>query len=619
MNLSDPYRKRLCRQLSTEKIFWRCYPLVEGSPFVSRFLLCARKAFALVISPLIALMRDQVFQLRKRDIPAAAIHSSMTKREIDITLDNAIYSNLKFLYVSPERIQTDIFKERVQKMEVNLLAIDESHCISQWGYDFRPSYLQITELRQLLPEVPCMALTASATPQVQEDIVDKLQLKNHKRFEKSFIRENLSYVVRNTDNKEGKLLEILERVPGSAIIYVRSRRQTEMITKFLSRRRISADFYHAGLSDEQRSSKQDRWIKNQIRVMCSTNAFGMGIDKPDVRLVIHMDIPGDLESYYQEAGRAGRDERRAYATIIYHETDVKRAEQTFTRNNPDEEKVRQVYQALANYYKIAVGSSEMLSYDFDLEDFSKSYNLKPSEVFPALKKLEEAALILVSESIFHPSKILINCSKTVLYEFQVANAVFDKLVKGVLRLYGGELFSQFVSISERQIADLIDLSSSEVARLFSQLHEKEIIFYDPRKEKPQLTFLTARQDTRKMTLPSSDRRQLLRDKLDTVLEYLTLSDECRAQYIAIYFGEKDTFPCGVCDYCISQKSKIKSYDYQVAIKDALLNQPCFPEELLKAIRPRSEEKFHEVLQILLTLDEVKKMNDGRLTLTNNQQ
>ncbi len=561
-----------------------------------------KEGICIVITPLIALMQDQVEQLKEMDISAIAVHSGMGRSEIDIALDNCVYGKIKFLYVSPERIQTDLFRERFKKMNVSLIAIDEAHCISQWGHDFRPPYLQIHVLRELKPTVPFIALTASATQLVKEDIIKHLHLKDTAVFQISFARDNLSLVVRNTENKEKQLIEILRKVPGAAIIYVRSRKSTQEIAKFLIKQRISATFYHAGLSHIDRMTRQSDWIQNKSRVMVATNAFGMGINKPDVRVVIHLDLPENLEAYYQEAGRAGRDGKRAYATIIYHAADVDSLQNKVKLSQPSLEYIKQIYQALANYYQLAMGSAQNESFIFDLEEFSKRFSLQPAAVHPALKKMEEEGLIQLSDSFYRPSRIHFSIDKKKLYEFQVANARYDSFIKTLLRIYGGELFSDFITISESQLGKATSATIPEIKNTLEQLQKLLLLEYEPASDQPQITFLLPRQDADRLPVDKAhldERRDLHFSKMESMITYTTQDHRCRMQVIQEYFDEVTYQVCGLCDVCIANKKKdnltaLKDYQEQIIY---LLNQkPLTIEELELAVDAKDNELFVEVVR-----------------------
>lgn len=559
----------------------------------------------LVISPLIALMQDQVQQLRKKGVQALAVHSGMSRSEIDIALDNCVYGKYKFLYLSPERLKTDIFIERFRKMNVSLVAIDEAHCISQWGYDFRPPYLEIAALRELKPTVHFLALTATATQQVSDDIISKLGLRSPAVFRKSFARENIYFVVRKTENKERKLLEILRNVPGSAIVYVRSRKATVELSRWLGREKISATFYHAGLTHVDRLKRQEEWIGNSMRVMVATNAFGMGIDKPDVRAVIHMDLPENLESYYQEAGRAGRDGNRSYAALVFHEVDVSSLRTKVQQAHPSIEYLRKIYQALANYYQLAMGSSEGESYDFDLEDLCHRFNLRTSAVFSALKKLEEEGLIQLSESFYRPSRIHILTDKAHVYEFQVANVKYDPVIKVLLRLYGAELFSDFVSVAEATIARSLKVSDVEAKELLDQLSNLHVLAYEKASDKPQLTFLLPRQDANSLPLNYdrlAGRRELAFKKMDAMIDFAEQTHRCRMQVVLAYFDEHMDETCGKCDVCIDKKKKDNKsafLDYEKRVTQLLSQKPMTVDELESAVGPRDHHLFIEVVRELV--------------------
>ncbi len=555
----------------------------------------------LVISPLIALMQDQVQQLRKRGIQALAVHSGMGRREIDIALDNCVYGKYKFLYLSPERLKTEMFIERFKKMNVSFIAVDEAHCISQWGYDFRPSYLEIANLREL-KQVPFMALTATATGRVKDDIVDKLGLKSPEIFQRSFARDNLSFVVRKTENKEKKLLEILRNVPGPAIVYMRSRKSCVEISRWLERHKIMATFYHAGLTYQDRTERQKAWISNSKRVMVATNAFGMGIDKPDVRAVIHLDLPENLEAYYQEAGRAGRDGKRAYAALVFHEVDVVGLRSKILQSHPSVDYLKRIYQGLANYFQLAMGSSEGESYQFSLDDFCRRFNMRSAAAFSALKKLEEEGLIELSDSFFRPSRVHIHAEKSKLYEFQVANIGYDPLIKSMLRLYGAELFSDFVSISEQAIARTLKATEPEVAIMLDQLSKLQLLAYEQASDKPEITFMTPVQDVARLTLNQArlnERRDLAVKKTEAMIEFAEQKHRCRMQVVLEYFDERTFETCGKCDVCIDKKKKDNGEsfrDIEEQVKYLLTQRPMTVDELEEAVDPKDHHIFVEAVR-----------------------
>ncbi|GAB3894749.1 ATP-dependent DNA helicase RecQ [Larkinella knui] len=530
----------------------------------------ATDGVCLVVTPLIALMKDQVEQLRKRGISAVAIYSGMHWREIDRALDNCIYGNVRFLYVSPERLQTEILIERVKQMKINFLAVDEAHCISAWGYDFRPPYLQIAAFRELLPGVSVVALTASATPEVQADIVGKLQMRHPQVFRQTFARKNLSYSAFYEENKEARLLKILQGVPGSAIVYVRSRRQTQDVAEWLHHQGIRADYYHAGLTARQRSDKQDAWVHNRVRVIVATNAFGMGIDKPDVRTVVHLDVPDSLEAYYQEAGRAGRDEKKAYAVLLYNPKDLADIEQRMIQQYQPVEMLKRVYQALANYANLAIGGGEFSDIDFDLTAFCQSFQLPVTDTHYALKQLQLEGFIELSEAYFSPSKVMIAVDNRALYEFQVMNPHYDSFLKLLLRIYGGELFTNFVSISESSIAKTTRMPENEVLSFLEQLSQRSILVYEKQKDKPQLTFLTPRFDARNLpinVLELEQRKQRDLAKVRAMVDYVQNPVQCRTRLLQAYFGEEPGEACGICDHCLSQ--------HQNSLDTAQLRQRIF--------------------------------------------
>lgn len=512
----------------------------------------------IVVTPLIALMKDQVEQLKRRGIKAAAIYSGMHRTEIDYTLDNFVYGDYKFLYVSPERLLTEIMQERTKRMKVCLLAIDEAHCVSQWGYDFRPPYMKIPDFRKFAPNAPMIALTATATKDVKQDIQQKLGLLNTRLFQQSFARPNISYSAFCEESKERKLFDILQKVQGSAIVYVRSRRRTKEISDWLNRNRISAEFYHAGLAMKDRFRKQEAWIKNQVRVIVATNAFGMGIDKPDVRVVVHLDLPENLEAYYQESGRAGRDGLKSYAIVLYFKSDLVDIYKQIEQKYPPIDNLKRVYQALANYFKLAIGAETFESYDFDFQEFIGTFGLVANETHNALKKLEDEGLIQLSDSYFSPSKLLFKVDNHALYNFQIKNASYDKFTKILLRMYGGQLFSDFTIISETAIARNFFAQIPEIEKMLEFLHQTGIATYQKQKSTPQLTFLTARQDADYLAI---DRAELERrkkkdlEKVDAVVQFTQEERRCRMQFLQEYFDEFTEATCGICDNCLKQKKR----------------------------------------------------------------
>lgn len=559
-----------------------------------------------VVTPLIALMKDQVEQLRKREIDAVAVYSGMSWSEIDMYLDNCVHGTTKFLYVSPERLKTEVFIERFKRMKVALIAVDEAHCISQWGYDFRPAYLEIAALREIKKDVPFIALTATATPSVLLDIQEKLSLsKEANVFQKSFARENLSFVVRKTENKEKKLLEIVKAVSGTAIVYVRSRKLAQELAMVLSKAKHSAGYYHAGMLFKERSGSQDNWIKGKFRIMVATNAFGMGIDKADVRLVVHFDLPENLESYYQEAGRAGRDGKRSFATILYDPSDLELVKNRVLQNHPEIDFLKRVYQALANYYQLAEGAGLNESFDFEVHGFSDRYGFHPVDVYPALARLQEEGLLQFNDSFYNPSQISWCVSKAQLYEFQIANVSFEPLIKTLLRLYGGEIFSGFSMIAENYLAKALDVKTIVVIKMLKHLDELKIINYIPVKDQAQITFLTERQDAKHLSLDHKrleERRILAVSKVESVIAYTIQSVQCRMQRIQEYFGEGTDVLCGNCDVCIENRKQGQQKnvnDLRDEILHLLSAEPMNVDILEEKIAPSKHELFVEVIRQLV--------------------
>jgi ATP-dependent DNA helicase RecQ len=504
-------------------------------------------------------------------------------------------------------------------MKVGLLAIDEAHCISQWGYDFRPPYLEIIKLREMLPSVPIIALTATATKEVRKDIIDKLAFRDPQIFQKSFARENLSYSAFDEENKEKKLFNILQKVPGSAVVYVRSRKRTQQLAEWLTKSGISADYYHAGLNNQQRSYKQDSWITNHTRVMVATNAFGMGIDKPDVRTVIHMDLPDTLEAYYQEAGRAGRDENKAYAVALYHLSNITDLVERVERSYPSVETIKRVYQSLANYYQVAVGSGYLASFDFELDAFTDTYKLASSDTYYALKRLEDEGFIQFNEAFYSPSKVYFQIDKKQLYEFQVANAGYDVLIKMLLRMYGGELFTSFIVISESAVARQLNGQVHEVEKMLLGLHQLGIIIYDKQKDKPQITFTTVRFNATDMPLQSRHlqaRKQQELDKVQAVINYVTHRNKCRTLLLLEYFDELSDKECGVCDVCLERRKQKDYTDYyqqhRRKILDTLTDKQISLQQLVFNINPKNEKLLLDTIREMVGSGEIVYAPNGNI-------
>ena len=549
----------------------------------------AKEGICLVITPLIALMKDQVENLKSRKIKAMAIHSGLTRDEISIALDNCLFGGYKFLYLSPERLTTELFRVRVQQMNVNLIAVDEAHCISQWGYDFRPSYLKIAELRELLPEVPVLALTATATPMVAKDIMERLQFREGKLLKKSFERKNLVYVVRKTEDKHGELLHIVRKIPGTGVIYVRNRRKTKELADLLKKNGFSADHYHAGLKFEERMNKQDEWQHGRKKIMVSTNAFGMGIDKPDVRFVIHMDLPDSPEAYFQEAGRAGRDEKEAWAIMLYSDADKKLAEKRIQVNFPGFELLREIYKALFNHLQVPVGGGKGASLDFLLGEFLSKNSYNALTVTSALKILSREGYFEISDEINHPSRIHFIVGRDDLYKFQIRNPKFDTFIKLLLRSYTG-LFSQYVSFDEYTLAKRAGMQQDEVYNYLVKLAGMKVIHYIPKKGNPIITLLEERLDQSNVRISAElykFRKERFIERINELLEYAGSETKCRSQYLLSYFGERNAGRCGECDVCIRKKTSKLPVSEHAEITDEILQMlktgpidlPAFVERL----------------------------------------
>jgi len=580
----------------------------------------AMDGLCLVISPLIALMKDQVENLRKKNITAFAIVSGMDRIEITKTLKVASGSNCKFLYVSPERLETNIFREYLPSLPVNLIAVDEAHCISQWGYDFRPPYLRIAALRDELPDIPVLALTASATPEVQEDICNKLKFKKLNIFRQSFERPNLSYSVFHVDSKINKVIDILQKVEGSSIIYCKSRRRTKEIADLLNMNEIKSVFYHAGLSREERTERQEAWIKNETRCIVSTNAFGMGIDKSEVRLVIHADVPDCLENYYQEAGRAGRSGQRAYAVLLYQEKETEQLSILPEIHFPSPENIQIVYQALINYLQIPNGSGEGNYYDFNIADFIRKFNLDSQLAVYALKALEQEELITINEQVFIPSKIEFSTRKEMLYEFEKNNPALEPLIKSLLRTYEG-IFDQPVAIHEKTISRLLNISLSQTEEDLKRLHFEGIIRYIPQADKPQIYFIENRvktEDLRINHLNYGKRKQQYKLRIEELLNYIHNKTGCRSQLIGRYFGDISVKACGICDTCLRQKNSNLTKEEFNTIHHRILEiiepAPMHTNDLLNSLTGIRKEKLWKVIEFLHAEQKIAVNEKGEIKL-----
>ena len=613
-----PLQEEIINSVGNQRDTLALMPTGGGKSITFQVFSLSRGGICLVVTPLIALIKDQVENLRSRNIKALAIYSGMSAREIEITLNNAVYGDYKFLYISPERIASEKFREYLIRMKLNLITVDEAHCISQWGYDFRPSYLKICDLRLLFPNIPILALTATATQKVVADIQEKLMFREQNVLQKSFRRDNLTYLVRDKEDKIGYLTNTIKKAKGTGIVYVRNRKKTKEIAQLLGSQNIAADFYHAGLATDVRSQKQDRWMSGECRVIVSTNAFGMGIDKPDVRFVIHLDLPDSLEAYFQEAGRAGRDGNKSVAVLLYNSTDKRRLHKMVTDSFPPLETIRSVYNSVANYLMIAIGSGKGGIFSFRIEDFSKRFEFQVNAVYYSLKLLERQGYLSYIENVDNYSRIMFSVRRDDLYKIQLKNSELDIFIKLILRSYTG-VFTDFINIDESLLSRRLNNTAEQIFEKLKLLAQQKIIEYIPARKTPVIVFETERIDTNRIHITPDNyqhRKVKYQNQVDAVIDYASSNKNCRSVVLLEYFGQYHSETCETCDVCMGDhESGISFSDFKRVsgkISDTLQNQSCSIEIMIRLIR-EPEPVILKVSRWLLDNGILKAASNGLLT------
>ena len=578
----------------------------------------AKDGLCIVITPLIALMKDQVRNLRDRGIKAIAIYSGMTREEIIIALENCIFGNYKFLYISPERLDTEIFRIKLRSMKVSMITVDESHCISQWGYDFRPAYLKISEIRNLLPDVPVLALTATATPEVVKDIQQRLAFKEENVFRMSFERKNLAYIVRRTESKQEELLHILKHVEGSAIVYAHNRKRTKEYAQLLNEKGITATFYHAGLSNDTKDQRQKSWVKGETRVMVATNAFGMGIDKPDVRLVVHVDTPDSPEAYFQEAGRGGRDGKKAYAVLLYSKSDRATLKKRIADTFPEKDYIRTVYEHLNYYYQMAMGDGLGCTREFNIDEFCRNFKHFPIQVDSALKILTRAGYLEYTDEQDNNSRLMFTLTKEELYRIHETSPETEKLINIILRSYTG-VFTEYAYINEETLSLRSGMTRQQVYDTLISLTRRRILHYIPGKKTPYIIYTRERQEADRLVFTKEvyeDRKKSFIHRIEAMTEYAETDDKCRSRMLLLYFGEKNEHNCGQCDVCLSSHSSgIRQgmfNEISRAIEEALKDKEMTTSELMEHISSYEKENVAKALSYLLS-EEIIYQKNGRLS------